>query len=210
MGTAGGDLAAAMIEGMVNGIGAGIGRIVESAKNMASQAFEAAKDFLDINSPSRKFRELGEFTGEGYDIGLQSYNPQIAKTATGIGETAIGSLKKSMSGLNSAVNMELDGSPTIRPVLDLTAIRKDSSLIGNMIKPPTLTVDGAYANAASLAASTRATEEAHNTKTGATPPAGDVITFNQTIQSPKAISQAESYRHTNNLMSQLKNRKAKV
>ena len=211
MGAAGGDLAAAMIEGMANGISAGVGKIVDSAKNMASQAFEAAKDFLDINSPSRKFRDLGHSTGEGYVVGIDNYGDKVAKSAAGMGEGALGALSKSLKGMDSALNMNLDGRPTIRPILDLTDVKKSAGGIGGMLKPPALTVSGAYANASSLAANARAIEEAAMvSKTAATPETGTTVVYNQYNNSPQALSPAEIYRRTNNQISQLKNRKVTV
>jgi hypothetical protein len=211
MGAAGGDLAAAIIEGMANGIGAGVGKVVEAAKRMASNAFEAAKDFLDINSPSRKFRDLGESTGEGYVVGMDNYQTPIRKSAEALGNTALTSLQKTMGRVSSAVNTNLKMNPTIKPVIDLTEVRKGARGIGGLLTPPTLNVSGAYAKASSLAVQTRANEEATvETKTGAKPSSGDHITFNQYNNSPKALSSAEIYRKTNNQMSQLKKKEAGV
>jgi hypothetical protein len=208
MGEAGGNLASAMIEGMVNGIGAGVGKIVESAKNMASQAFEAAKDFLDINSPSRKFRDLGESTGEGYIVGMDNYQTPIRKSAEALGSTALTSLQKTMSKVGSAVDTNLKMSPTIKPILDLSDIRKGSGQIGGMLGRPALSVSGAYAKASSLATSARANEEADVlSKTAAIPASGDTITYNQYNNSPKELSPAEIYRRTNNQIAQLKKKK---
>lgn len=59
-----------MIQGLINGIGSMAGSLVEKAKGVVSGAIEGAKALLGINSPSRVFMEIGEFTGQGMEIGL--------------------------------------------------------------------------------------------------------------------------------------------
>lgn len=49
-----------IIQGIANGISAATGLIVDAARNAASAAFEAAKGFLGIQSPSKLFAGIGE------------------------------------------------------------------------------------------------------------------------------------------------------
>lgn len=210
MGTAGGNLASAMIEGMVNGIGNGINRITESARNMASKAFEAAKDFLNINSPSKKFRDLGHSTGEGYMVGIDNYQGRVEKSSAALGEVAFKSLRSSMGKMKLGGGPNLN--PTIKPVLDLSNIKRDSNQIGSMLKTPTLSVKGAYATASTLSSQQRANEEAAaNSKTAvAEARYGDNITFIQNNNSPKALPAADIYRRTNSQIATLKRKKEEV
>lgn len=60
-----------IINGIANGIRGAAGKIVEAAKNAAKRAFEAAKNFLGIKSPSRLFRDkIGKMMAEGMAIGF--------------------------------------------------------------------------------------------------------------------------------------------
>ena len=52
--------------GMVQGINSGKSDVINAIKEMCTSAVEAAKNELDINSPSRKFAYMGEMSGEGY------------------------------------------------------------------------------------------------------------------------------------------------
>jgi hypothetical protein len=207
MSDAGWNLASSIVEGMVNGITSGVGRIVESAKNMAASAFEAAKDFLDINSPSRKFRDLGESTGEGYVVGIENMEGDVVKASTAMGHTALSTLSNTLSKSRNNLDIDMNMSPTIRPVLDLSAVRKDSSLISGMITPPTLEVGASYAKASTLAVEARASKEAADVtdnKSEAVPATGTNMTLVQNNYSPKALSREEIYRQTNNQMSTVK------
>lgn len=70
MGRAGGDLAAAMVEGMVKGLAGGAGAIKDAAMAAAKAAWESVKDFFKIKSPSRLMAELGKYVSEGFAVGI--------------------------------------------------------------------------------------------------------------------------------------------
>lgn len=59
-----------IIDGLINGLKNGISAIVEAAKEVAESALNAAKDFLDINSPSGEFEDIGMFSDQGLAKGL--------------------------------------------------------------------------------------------------------------------------------------------
>lgn len=65
------DLGANIIRGVVNGISSNVGAIVDAARGAAKRAFEAAKNFLGIESPSKLFRDqVGKMIDEGLAIGI--------------------------------------------------------------------------------------------------------------------------------------------
>lgn len=203
MGRAGGRLAAAIVRGMVNGIGAGVGEIISAAKNMASKALEAAKNFLGIRSPSRKFFEVGSWSTKGTAKGLVETVGVVEKAGKYVGETALSATKKSLANISSAVSDNMSLNPTIRPVLDLSAVRKDASLIGGMLKPPSLTLEKsmAYAQQAHMAGfAARESADEVDYERWMSARKGDV-NFTQINNSPKALTNAEIYRKTNNQLS---------
>jgi hypothetical protein len=164
---------------------------------------------IDSNSPSKETYKLGEYTGDGFALGISSGNGIVSKAATRLGGTAVSTLKKSIGGLASSLSSEMDMTPTIRPVLDLSAIKKDSGLIDGMIKAPSLTLDvkGSYAKASTLAVDTRSNTDitpAPKSEQPVTPVAGPKIELTQINHSPKALSTIEIYRNTNNQISTLK------
>ena len=60
-----------IINGIASGIRNAAGTIIEAAKGAAKRAFEAAKNFLGIKSPSRLFRdEVGKMMAEGMAVGF--------------------------------------------------------------------------------------------------------------------------------------------
>lgn len=61
-----------MIQGMINGITDMAGRIYDQAVAVVENAVTGVKSFLGIQSPSRLFKEIGAYTGEGLALGITS------------------------------------------------------------------------------------------------------------------------------------------
>ena len=66
-----------MIAGLWNGISAKFDSVVSKVKAMASRLPKAVKKVLGIGSPSRVFRQLGEWTGEGFALGIESMTKAV-------------------------------------------------------------------------------------------------------------------------------------
>ncbi|QCG76881.1 tape measure protein [Mycobacterium phage XianYue] len=67
-----------VVMGLINGIGSMIGSAVSKAKELASSVKNAVTDFLGIHSPSKVFEQLGIFTGQGFQIGLdKGFQPAL-------------------------------------------------------------------------------------------------------------------------------------
>lgn len=60
----------AMMRGLANGIYAGQSGVVNAIISTVQAAIDAAKQELEINSPSRVFRWIGEMSAEGYALGI--------------------------------------------------------------------------------------------------------------------------------------------
>ena len=66
-----------MIAGLWNGISAKFDSVVSKVKAMASRLPKAVKKVLGIGSPSKVFRQLGEWTGEGFALGIESMTKAV-------------------------------------------------------------------------------------------------------------------------------------
>jgi tape measure domain-containing protein len=203
MQAAGDNLAGAIIDGMVGGISHGIGRIISAAQDMASSALNAAKSFLGIHSPSKEFFKVGGYSTEGFAKGLVETSGVVAKAATNVGNTAMMSLQKSISGLSDKVAMKLDFQPVITPVLDLSNVDAGTNKIATSFqKIKSLSLDSSYNSAVQATQGAQAVQDAKNPSTTTTASSQQApVVFNQYNNSPKALSEAEIYRKTNNQLS---------
>jgi len=73
-----------MIDGLIGGVKRAAGRIKDAVLGPIKDSVAAVKNFLGIQSPSRLFRSIGEFTGQGMAIGLDRSAPLVARAAEGL------------------------------------------------------------------------------------------------------------------------------
>lgn len=72
-----------ILDGIWGGITAGWDWLVGTVKNLASSLFGAAKEELDINSPSGKFEWISEMSVAGLGKGWEKEIPKVQKQITG-------------------------------------------------------------------------------------------------------------------------------
>lgn len=187
-------------EGLVKGLQGQQTAITKQMTDLANVMVAAIKAQLGIKSPSRAFMEIGRYSSEGLAKGLEKSATIPAKAASQVGHEAIKSLRKSLTGLSEIVLSDIDIDPTIRPVLDLSEIRKSADQIGSLLQPRGLSVAASFANARGLSAEydSRRSDQAELALANSSS-----TTYNQYINSPKALSTAEIYRQTNNQISKV-------
>lgn len=66
-----------MTEGMLSGMLANVGNLIDGVTEMGGAAVDAMKDVLGIASPSKVFAEIGEFSAEGFNQGFQNVQPEL-------------------------------------------------------------------------------------------------------------------------------------
>lgn len=202
MSTAGWDLAEAIITGMINGLWDGVTRVGNAAREVARSAWNSAMEFLGVRSPSRKFFEIGRWVDVGFADGMRAHTNVVESASENVGMAAINSMKKSIRGLSDILDAEMDLTPQITPVLDLSDVERDARRVGSLLAS-NVSIDGAYARAASTEAAYRRNAEAL-TEEKAIVSETKEIKFEQHNHSPKALSRTEIYRQTKNQLSLLR------
>lgn len=86
-----------IIKGIAKGIADAADVIVDAAKEAAKQAFEAAKDFLGIESPAKKGIYIGEMLDAGFALGIERNQQMVNDAVNGLSESATANLKTSAS-----------------------------------------------------------------------------------------------------------------
>lgn len=89
-----------IMEGIKNGLRNMLSNLVNVVKDIAGSLINGAKKALGIGSPSKVFAELGEFTGEGMEIGLVGSLRHAAKA-----------MKKEISALPASASVALNSMP---------------------------------------------------------------------------------------------------
>lgn len=89
-----GNIGKNIITGIVSGITGAAGKLAEAAKNAAKKAFDAAKDFLGIHSPSKLMRDvIGKNMIAGFESGIVAETPNLEKTSAGSAQRAVESMQ---------------------------------------------------------------------------------------------------------------------
>ena len=116
-------------QGFASGISSQITVAAAAAARLANAASSAAKEALDIHSPSKVFGWIGEMTVDGFVNTVNGMATDVRKSGYGMAESVI-------NGFN-----ELDTSgisdPSIRPVMDLSMVRRQASDLSSMLSMST-------------------------------------------------------------------------
>lgn len=121
-----------LVEGFAEGIKDKTWLAEAKARAMANAAERAAREALDINSPSKVFREIGMGIPEGFIQGIGMLSSSIDKSVYEMTDGAITSVGDTISKLATLVESDIDSQPTIRPVLDLSDVRSGAATIGSL------------------------------------------------------------------------------
>lgn len=69
-----------IIQGIVNGVTGAAGKLIDTVKGAVGNAIEGAKNLLGIHSPSRVFREIGQYTMQGAALGIDDDADLLSKS----------------------------------------------------------------------------------------------------------------------------------
>lgn len=185
-------------QGLVDGLKKQQAAIEAQMDKIADAMVASIKKKLGIKSPSRVFKEVGGFSAQGLINGLDGSVNAVAKSAENIGDTAVETMRKSLANTAKMTLAEIDVNPTIRPVLDLTDVKKGAGEISNTLAKASISTSGALANAMTVSAAVNSNRNLDDENSTGTPKS---VTYNQYNTSPKAISAAETYRQTKNQLS---------
>lgn len=196
------DLGAAIVEGIVKGLVSLPIRLAEKLINPLKSAFNDAKNFLGINSPSKLFMTLGVGIVDGMTKGVDDNAHTVNRSVTSMTKSTIDGITELVNTIPALVDGMMDTEPTITPVLDLSNVQKEAtklSDIGNVIP---ISAASSYGQASAISSDKRAIDQA--TMENADAAGARVLNFEQHNYSPEALSDVEIYRQTRNQLSQAK------
>ena len=192
-----------MIQGLINGIRSKKSEAINAAARVASESLEAAKKALDSNSPSKKFVQLGKDSDTGLAVGFLGLINKVDKASTKVAETALNSVGIVLERLPNILSNDVNFSPRITPVLDLSNTRREAETLNTLLSVNPMKTGGILVDSKSVVLAGRF-RSGGNSET-AEPVSANVSesgnTFNQYIYSPKAVSRTDIYRQTKNLFS---------
>ena len=121
-----------LVDGFANGITAERYAAEAAARAMAKAAADAAKNELDINSPSRVGAEIGAFFGQGFVDAILGYSENAFDSGIEMGAAARDGLNRTIADISRIIESDIDAQPTIRPVLDLSNVSRGASTLNGL------------------------------------------------------------------------------
>ena len=174
-----------------------IGGIVHAVTTVGSAVVNGFKNFFGIHSPSRLMAKYGALLDEGLAVGITNGTNGVVNEVKTMSKTVAGSMISIFSDMDNIAE------PSIRPVLDLTSVKKGASEMSSLIsRDSKINLIGDISSARKVIYP----EDDKPVQNGNSPssPYGNTYTFTQNNYSPKALSSSEIYRQTKNQFSMLK------
>lgn len=125
--------------GLVIGMNAMQNAAYNSGYALGQAAVRGEKDGQKSHSPSKLTIQAGKWLGEGLIIGMSSMESKTYNAGKSMGETAFDSIRSALSGMNDIIDSDIDTTPTIRPVLDLTNVKAATGKLNGLFTDPSFT-----------------------------------------------------------------------
>ena len=126
-----------LVRGLANGISDNDYIVKAKAKAMARAATRAAQKELDEHSPSKVFYKIGKYIPMGMVKGIDAYASQAKDSSKSMARSAVDGASYALAALTDMINGDIDMSPTIRPVVDMSSVnasaRDMNQLLGSNI-----------------------------------------------------------------------------
>lgn len=125
-----------LIQGLWQGISDALGWLWDKIKGFGETVLSKVKKAFGIQSPSKEMAEIGKYVSLGFAKGLSDYTYVSEQAAEDFGEDTLDTLSDTFNQLGDLVDSDMEMSPTITPVLDLSAIQNESKNLSGIFGSP--------------------------------------------------------------------------
>lgn len=190
--------------GLAAGIRSGESEAINAAAEVAGKALEAAKQKLQINSPSKVMYGFGRYFDLGFANGILDYADTVAKASENIATEAISTAQIIAENIAATMDEDFEYEPTIRPVLDMDEVDSGLNAFNRSFANRSMNLAGSIDRVRKAAPADKYAENVNPSQNQN----GGAITYNftQNNYSPKALSRIDLYRQTNNQFAMMKER----
>ena len=122
-----------LASGFANGISSSSWKAAAQARSMASAAAQAAKVELKEHSPSKVGFQIGDYFGIGFANGISENIRNAYGVGSEVAQSAKASLTDTVRRIGEALDRDIDLTPSIRPVLDLSNVRASAGALDKML-----------------------------------------------------------------------------
>lgn len=130
-------------QGFADGMRGKYSEVWNKAVALAKQALDAIRKTTKEASPSKVTHQMGLYVGEGFVNGISEYAKRSYDAGKLIADEARKGVQRAVRTINRVVSGDMDATPVIRPVLDLSEIQNGAASISSMLNTnPSLALAG--------------------------------------------------------------------
>ena len=130
-------------QGFADGMRGKYSEVWNKAVALAKQALDAIRKTTKEASPSKVTHQMGLYVGEGFVNGISEYAKRSYDAGKLIADEARKGVQRAVKTINRVVSGDMDATPVIRPVLDLSEIQNGAASISSLLNTnPSLALAG--------------------------------------------------------------------
>lgn len=129
-----------VVQGFVDGMNSKLQAVKDKAQEITNIVNSTVEKAEEIDSPSKRFFRYGQYLDQGLILGMGSMTKDVARSSNDLGMSVVNSMSDAVRYAAAIADGEIELSPTIRPVMDLTYVQDGIAQI-NSLQTRTLALD---------------------------------------------------------------------
>ena len=121
-----------LMDGLKNGINDRKWVAINAAKEVAQRITNITMGVFGEKSPSRVFMQIGRYLDEGLAIGINDRSDVATNSASNMASSVIGNVQNAISKAGDMLSANVDAQPTIKPIVDLSEVRRGANTISGI------------------------------------------------------------------------------
>ena len=121
-----------LMDGLKNGINNRKWVAINAAEKVARQITNITNAVFGEHSPSRVFMQIGRYLDEGLAIGINDSSDVATNSASNMANSVIGNVQNAISISGDLFSANADAQPTIKPIVDLSEVRRGANAISGI------------------------------------------------------------------------------
>lgn len=129
-----------VVQGFVDGMNSKLQAVKDKAQEITNIVNSTVEKAEGIASPSKRFFRYGQYLDQGLILGMGSMTKDVARSSNDLGMSVVNSMSDAVRYAAAIADGEIELSPTIKPVMDLTYVQDGIAQI-NSLQTRTLALD---------------------------------------------------------------------
>ena len=193
-----------VVRGITQGVANAASNIWNSAKSLGGKFLGGIKGALGIKSPARKLIEVMGFVAEGVVVGGKKMARKVADSGATMGRQMFDPIQAAMDTLIEGLDEDPDFNPKVVPVLDTTSFDSDLQEMNTSFEEMERNLSTTFDKNPISKSRMEVQRETEKTSNQNEKDSTTNITFNQTNNSPEALSTYDIYRKTQQQVKDMK------